>query len=388
MPGDLLVNAGEVLLVFAAFVLAIVIAIFCRKMYYRFKYRKRYYIFPRMSVKGIANVAMVVAISVAVILLLTIVTAGIMGVIFRAYPGWRITIEGILIKIGGLLFGPVIGLFVGALTDLLAIALTAGAFHYGYFFAAMCYGLIAGLVRSLWNASKGSTLTFSAYASIAMGLVFAGIAVFISQIPVENNTFVIAILGLKLVIPKYLLILVVASGFIACYIVMWIFTIKYSHKKIRLNFRILWFAIKYRIPLKFIELRTSIKKDKQKYSDLYIKWYSKHAEEFNSKTRQISEDKLKTNEPKGNWFTYFLPVLVMACCSESVIEIFFLPVFDLDFSPLPYDYWIAFRSLEFLFMILLNCLVIFPVYRIVAPSMHYKYQDDLVEDLAKPLIVE
>ena len=94
--------------------------------------KKRFYILPKVGIKGIASIAMVIAISISIIILLTVITADIMGVVFRAWPGTRITIEGMLIKIGGLMFGPFLGIFIGALTDLLSVALTAGVFHYGY----------------------------------------------------------------------------------------------------------------------------------------------------------------------------------------------------------------------------------------------------------------
>jgi polyferredoxin len=81
------INSTHVLLIFLAFILSTIIATIIRKILYRIKYAKRYFIFPKISVKGIANVAMVIAIAIAAILLLTIVTAGFFGVIFRAYPG-------------------------------------------------------------------------------------------------------------------------------------------------------------------------------------------------------------------------------------------------------------------------------------------------------------
>jgi LytS/YehU family sensor histidine kinase len=59
-----------------------------------------------------------------------------------------------LIKIGGLLFGPIIGIFIGAATDILSVALTAGMFHYGYFIAAMLFGALSGFIRVFINNSK------------------------------------------------------------------------------------------------------------------------------------------------------------------------------------------------------------------------------------------
>jgi hypothetical protein len=38
-------------------------------------------------VNGITNVAMIIAIAIAIIILLTTITAGLAGILFRAYPG-------------------------------------------------------------------------------------------------------------------------------------------------------------------------------------------------------------------------------------------------------------------------------------------------------------
>jgi LytS/YehU family sensor histidine kinase len=59
-----------------------------------------------------------------------------------------------------LLFGPIIGIFIGAATDLLSIALTAGMFHYGYFIAAMMYGLLSGIVKTILNITRGKQVRF------------------------------------------------------------------------------------------------------------------------------------------------------------------------------------------------------------------------------------
>lgn len=147
-------SVGSAILIFLAFLIVLFVTYLFKKIYYIIRYKKRFYIIPRVSVKGIAYIAMVIAISIVIIMLLTISTADLLNVVFRAWPGTRVTIEGILIKIGGLLFGPVLGLFIGGMTDLLAVAMTAGVFHYGYLIAAMAYGLIAGVIREIFIHTK------------------------------------------------------------------------------------------------------------------------------------------------------------------------------------------------------------------------------------------
>lgn len=116
---------------------------------------------------------MTISLSIAVIMLLTIVTSGTMGILFRAYPGWRVIIEGILIQLGGSMFGPIIGLFIGGITDILSICLTAGMFHYGYFIVGLAYGLFSGLFKSLLIKIKDDAVKFAMYATLIL-IVVAG----------------------------------------------------------------------------------------------------------------------------------------------------------------------------------------------------------------------
>jgi hypothetical protein len=74
-------------LIFLSFIIVTVFCMTLKKIYFRLRYRKRAYIFPRISIKGISNIAMVISIAVTILLLLTVLSAGVLGIIFRAYPG-------------------------------------------------------------------------------------------------------------------------------------------------------------------------------------------------------------------------------------------------------------------------------------------------------------
>jgi LytS/YehU family sensor histidine kinase len=163
----------NIAIIFGSFASFIFLSVILKKIYYRLVLKKRYFIFPKMNTKGIANVAMVIAIATAILLLLTIISSGLFGILFRAYPGWRVNIESILIKIGGLCFGPIIGLFVGFGTDLLSVALTAGMFHYGYCIAAGLFGLLAGLVSSIKSISGNRKVVFHLCVFLLLILSFA-----------------------------------------------------------------------------------------------------------------------------------------------------------------------------------------------------------------------
>jgi hypothetical protein len=85
MPTQL--TSIDAVLIFLSFFIAVNVAIIIKKLYYRFRFNQRVYIFPRINVKGIANIAMVISIAIATLLLLTFISAGLLGVLFRAYPG-------------------------------------------------------------------------------------------------------------------------------------------------------------------------------------------------------------------------------------------------------------------------------------------------------------
>ncbi|MGL4769059.1 MAG: hypothetical protein ACRCW6_02415 [Mycoplasmoidaceae bacterium] len=97
---------------------------------------------------------MIISLSVTIVIIMTLYTGDFTAIIFRVFPGTRITFESILIKIGGLLLGPTLGMLLGASTDILTIIFTAGVFHYGYFFAAIFFGLIGGLLKIIANFTR------------------------------------------------------------------------------------------------------------------------------------------------------------------------------------------------------------------------------------------
>ncbi|MDE6477541.1 MAG: hypothetical protein K2L48_05210, partial [Mycoplasmoidaceae bacterium] len=78
-----------------------------------------------------------------------------------------------------MLFGPIIGLFIGAFTDLLTVGMTAGMFHYGYFVVAMAYGFFSGIVRTIISLSKDKEISFLALSSIFVTFIAVALFLFI-----------------------------------------------------------------------------------------------------------------------------------------------------------------------------------------------------------------
>ncbi|MGL4647392.1 MAG: hypothetical protein ACRCVI_01565 [Mycoplasmoidaceae bacterium] len=315
----------DMVMIFLSFLSVIIFITIIKKVYYRFRYKKRYYIMPRTNIKGISYIAMVIALSIVILLLLTIITSNLLAVVFRAFPGTRITLEGILIKIGGLLFGPFIGMFIGGATDLLTIALTAGVFHYGYFIGAITYGLLGGLIRSLVNFSKRKEWKFALYSSLSIILVSFFISMYFAffQEGAYNFTLTISLLSYDIEIKIWHIILMICAT--ATLGIILIMTLFFASKR---------------------------------------------------STKKLIKDQ----------FMSFCPVVSLVFISEIFVNLFMLPVFDVDLSTLGYPQWIAIRGLLFIPLVFANTIIVWPIYKIVYPLIGYEYENDIVEDLKVPLI--
>lgn len=325
-----------VILIFISFCIVIFIFSVLKKIWYKIKFKKRYYIFPRTSIKGITSIAMVIALSVAVLILLTVITSNILSVVFRAFPGTRITIESILIKIGGLLFGPFIGMFIGMFTDLLSVTLTAGVFHYGYFIAAMSFGLLGGLVKTVLLFSSRNDLKFSIYSSLA--IFVSGALAVLYFLFVGDNVLLIPFLPIQLT--KVQVIIIIAAF-------------------VSLSIASIWFFLGL--------VRKKERKNRNKY--------------FGT---EIQPEKKKSIFNK-DFILKYTPVLTCIMVAEVLVNVLMMPVFDADVSTLTLNTWIAIRLLLFIPMVIANLLIIFPVYAIVSPLVTYDYREDMVEDLNVPL---
>lgn len=310
-------------LIFIIFLVVIIFTSFIKKIYYRYYLKKRFYIIPHVSTKGIASIGMVIALSISVVLLLTTVTADIAAIVFRAWAGSRIMLEGILIKIGGLLFGPIIGMCIGAAVDFLTVSLTAGVFHIGYFIGAMFFGLIGGLIKNIISLSKKNEFLFNIYSSILLILVGISSCLILYFIPGDSNifkTFKFSILNISIIISMWHMFVIIS--------IIILFSISF-----------VWISFLY---------KTKKKKDK-------------------------------------NSFSVFIPVFITVVVSELIINLVMMPGFDNSLSTLGYDAWLLIRMLILVPMIILNILIIYPVFKIVTPIVRYDYELDLVEDLKKPV---
>lgn len=152
-----------------------------RKIHLKRKHGLDYLIIPKLNIHGISGISMMTAMNIALIITVSLLSNQIMGIFFKVYPGARFLIENILVKLGGILFGPLIGIFIGFTTDLLTVIFTSSVLNYGYFFSAMMNGFLGGLIHQIiklkndqWNYKKTiSSISLSLISLLAVGIVLS-----------------------------------------------------------------------------------------------------------------------------------------------------------------------------------------------------------------------
>jgi len=102
----------------------------------------------RFSTKNITYIAMLTAASVTI----TVVISKLVP--FTVLPPVRISFEGLMVKIAGFIFGPIVGFLSGIITDLICILFIPTYFHIAYLITIASYGFVCGLVSVFNDAVK------------------------------------------------------------------------------------------------------------------------------------------------------------------------------------------------------------------------------------------
>ncbi|WP_338969865.1 ECF transporter S component [Spiroplasma endosymbiont of Labia minor] len=103
----------------------------------------------RFTTKNIAYITMFTAVSVSV----TVVVS--MTVPITVFPPIRIAIEGVMVKITGFMFGPIVGLLVGLITEGLTMLFVPSFIHPAFIICICAFGFISG-IGSSFNRISGS----------------------------------------------------------------------------------------------------------------------------------------------------------------------------------------------------------------------------------------
>jgi hypothetical protein len=102
-------------------------------------------------------------------------------------------------------------MFIGAVTDLLSVALTAGMFHYGYFMAAIIFGLLSGLISVILNITKKNSFHFTTLSTLAVLAVYASIIIYIMFH--ADGSLEFPLFGKNFKINKFILLGIVSAVF-------------------------------------------------------------------------------------------------------------------------------------------------------------------------------
>lgn len=411
-----------------------------KKLYYRIYLKRKFDIIPRANTKGITSIGMTVALSIAVLMLITIITADIASVIFRAWPGTRIILEGILIKIGGMLFGPIIGMCIGAATDFLTISLTGGVFHIGYFISAIFFGLIGGIIKYIVDISNKKEIRFCIYSTILIGVSWIVSFLMIYFISGNQNwykLFSFSFLNIDIDLRLWSLILIFSIFVVLTIAFVWaMYFYRWMHYKssqrgklleeynesrisnidlIRVNKYKIKKICKEKISSNGIKVLSLISStdgiDSTAINEYYACDLTHNIEElvtlnlidkkdnkyslsntFNTsllscekrgmferiweKRYQLSK-KTKFFSGQKKWFMSFMPVFVCIVLSELVVNIVMIPSYDAMLSTLPYETWLLIRILLFVPMVLINLIIIFPIFKIITPNVNIQITDDI-----------
>ena len=374
---DNIISSSQIIILTISFIFLAFIFGLLRKLFYYVFLKKRIYLFPRISTKGISNIAMVISISISCIIILIFLTGGAFGVLFRAYPGWRINIETMLIKTGGLLYGPIVGLFIGAMTDFLTIVITASSFHYGYFIVCILCGLISGLLNQLWRLSLKNKLAFCIASTVICALLCALFQVYVWQLPITIEIFE------WITVDKSIIMWILLSLFFAVILLIWGAYLFDSANRIKRDYLLHKYNKKIKLP---IHNHLLISTNRQSFSNWHFEFYSNNLVWITNLKQKLSvlEDTLKKPQ-KSSTFACFVSVLLMVVVVESIINVVIVPCFDAEFSVYPFQYWFILRILLLFILIPLNIFVIYSVFKIIISMTHFDTQDNNIFIKSKPI---
>ncbi|WP_027334572.1 ECF transporter S component [Mycoplasmopsis felifaucium] len=101
-------------------------------------------ILPKLSIRKIAFIGILIAISVVIF----VIFASFVPLI--SIPTYKISFIGLPIKISGFIFGPIVGGIVGLISDLISFAMFPTFYNIYYTLAAVVDGVISGLIGILF----------------------------------------------------------------------------------------------------------------------------------------------------------------------------------------------------------------------------------------------
>ncbi|OAL10120.1 glutamyl-tRNA amidotransferase [Candidatus Mycoplasma haematobovis] len=306
---DNAINDKHVTSVYALIVSTFFAVLLGKKLYYRFTTNQEYIILPRLQTNGISSVSMITAMNIALIITISMLSNQMMGWLFKIYPGARFLVENILIKIGGILFGPIIGAFIGFSTDLLTVILTSSVLNYGYFVSAIMNGFLGGLINLLIRMKDPKKYQPAGLAAaMAIGsLIYLGILLFSNH--GGDSLYRVQFLSLSFSLPWSLIFIFVTFMLSIALTYLWISVLAVN----RVN--------------------------EEEFKD--VAWVHKYAK----------------------LYEFFL-IFVVNCAIYLIVDIIALPLFDIKLSALPYEQFLVARIVTSIPSVILFTNIIWYIYQL------------------------
>lgn len=306
---DNAISDKHVITIYALIISTFFAVLIGKKLYYRFTTNQEYIIIPKLETHGISSVSMITAMNIALIITISMLSNQMMGWLFKIYPGARFLVENILIKIGGILFGPIIGAFIGFSTDLLTVILTSSVLNYGYFVSAIMNGFLGGLINLLIRMKdpKKHKPAILAGAMAIGSLIYLGILLHSNH--GGDSLYRVQFLSLSFSLHWALIFVFVALMLSVALIYLWISVLAFN----RVN--------------------------EEEFRD--VAWVHKYSK----------------------MYEFFL-IFVVNCSIYLIVDAVALPLFDIKLSALPYEQFLVARIVTSIPSVILFTNIIWYIYKL------------------------
>lgn len=188
--------------------------------------RKEKFQGSRFTTKNIAYITMLTSVSVVATIIVSVTIP------ITVLPPVRLAIEGLMIKISGYLFGPVIGIISATITDILVLLFVPSYINPVYIFCIILTGFIAGIGGVVKSKLKNYPWVIFILINFFILLFAGGGSYLIWQYPTDYIP-----LSAGVLMHKYAVVAVVAGGGVFTLLIIYLVLLYYlvSNKKERIN---------------------------------------------------------------------------------------------------------------------------------------------------------
>ncbi|QHX36282.1 ECF transporter S component [Spiroplasma sp. BIUS-1] len=165
----------------------------------------------RFTTKNIAYITMFTAINVSVTIVISLTVP------ITVFPPIRIAFEGVMVKITGFIFGPIIGVLVALITEVLVMIFVPSFIHPAFIIVIICYGFIAGIGSSFLRLGKGYNWVPVLLINLFL-IVFAAFMVFVIDGYPDDESIAVLSFQVSKEVYKWIFL----ASIIACLALFWV----------------------------------------------------------------------------------------------------------------------------------------------------------------------